>query len=135
VEQLVREGAETVIGGSRGSISLGGICSGFLAGHFVEQVAFGFLDGRGGITLNFCVALQGKMARGGLDRTCTRIRGSYGEFFCSNTIPPTVAAAIRTVISNLDGDLASVRTSRVGLPWGQGLAAAGGRGSSEKRRR
>jgi hypothetical protein len=36
VEELVREGAETVIGGS--GISLDSVNFGFLAGHFVEQI-------------------------------------------------------------------------------------------------
>jgi hypothetical protein len=46
VEELVREGAETVIGGS--SISLDSINFGFLARHFVEQiVCASALDGRG----------------------------------------------------------------------------------------
>jgi hypothetical protein len=76
VEELVREGAETVIGSS--SISLDSVNFGFLVGHFVEQVSYASaLDGQSKhatTKLHEIFALQGKMARGGMDRTCTRIR-------------------------------------------------------------
>jgi hypothetical protein len=47
VEEVVREGTETVMAGSSSSISLDGVNFGFLAGHFVEQMACAMaLDGR-----------------------------------------------------------------------------------------
>jgi hypothetical protein len=47
VEEVVREGTETVMAGSSSSISLDGVNFVFLAGHFVEQMACAMaLDGR-----------------------------------------------------------------------------------------